>query len=51
MKYYVYDLYDGRELLGKVENMDEVREIIKERTRDTDGECYIKIEREDKKCF
>ena len=48
MKYYVYDLYDGKELLGVVEDMDEVRELTNERVRDTDGECYIRIiEREE----
>lgn len=47
-KYVVYDLYDGKELLGEVETMDEVRILIKERIRDTDGECYISIrEREE----
>lgn len=45
MKYYVYDLYDGKELLGVVEDMDEVRELRNERVRDTDGECYIRIEK------
>lgn len=50
MKYYVYDLYDGNELLGVVENMDEVRELTNERIRDSDGECDINIiEREEKK--
>lgn len=44
MKYYVYDLYDGKELLGEVESMDKVRELTNERIRDTDGECYITIE-------
>lgn len=47
MKYYVYDLYEGKELLGKVESMDEVRELTNERIRDTDGECYISIERKE----
>lgn len=48
MKYYVYDLYECKELLGKVENMDEVRELTNERIRDSDGECYISIiEREE----
>ena len=44
MKYYVYDVYDFKELLGVVEDMDEVRELTNERIRDTDGECYISIE-------
>lgn len=44
MKYYVYDLYDGKELLGEVESMDKVRDLKNERIRDTDGECYIRIE-------
>lgn len=44
MKYYVYDLYDAKELLGEVESMDKVRELTNERIRDTDGECYISIE-------
>ena len=43
MKYYVYDLYDGRELLGECESMDEVTKLINERNRETDGECYISI--------
>lgn len=30
MKYYVYDLYDGKELLGEVESMDKVRDLKKE---------------------
>lgn len=48
MKYYVYDVYDFKELLGVVEDMDEVRELTNERFRDTDGECYIRIiEREE----
>lgn len=29
MKYYVYDVYDFKELLGVVEDMDEVRELTK----------------------
>lgn len=41
MKYKVYDLYDGRELLGKVETMGEVIKLRNERINDTDGECYI----------
>lgn len=47
MKYYVYDLYDGKELLGKVKSMDEVIELTNERISDTDGECYISIERKE----
>lgn len=48
MKYYVYDVYDFKELLGVVEDMDKVRELTNERVRDTDGECYIRIiEREE----
>lgn len=47
MKYYVYDLYDGKELLGEVKSMDEVIELANERINDTDGECYISIEREE----
>lgn len=43
MKYYVYDLYDGKELLGIVKDKDEVRELINERNRDTDGECIIRV--------
>ena len=44
MKYYVYDLYDGKELVGEVESMDKVRALTNQRVRDTDGECYIRIE-------
>ena len=44
MKYYVYDLYDGKELVGEVESMDNVRDLTNQRVRDTDGECYIRIE-------
>lgn len=47
MKYYVYDLYDGKELLGKVKSMDEVIGLTNERISDTDGECYISIERKE----
>nr|DAR48081.1 MAG TPA: hypothetical protein [Caudoviricetes sp.] len=44
MNYYVYDLYDGKELVGEVESMDKVKELTNERIRDTDGEYYIIIE-------
>lgn len=47
MKYYVYDLYEPKELLV-VENMDEVRYLTNERIRDTDGEYYINIIEEEK---
>lgn len=43
MKYEVYDLYDGCELLGVAETMNEVNKIINDRVLDTDGECYINI--------
>ena len=43
MKYEVYDLYDGRELLGKAQTKEEVNKLINERINDTDGECYISV--------
>jgi hypothetical protein len=45
MKYEVYDLYDGRELLGVVESMDEVNRLINDRIIETDGECYIDVKK------
>lgn len=43
MKYEVYDLYDGCELIGVAKTMNEVNKIINDRVLDTDGECYISI--------
>lgn len=40
-KYRVYDLLDGREVLGHADTMKQVHEIAQEQYDDTDGDCDI----------
>lgn len=40
-KFKVYDLYDGKEVLGYVDTLKEVKALARERYEDTDGECEI----------
>lgn len=40
-KFKVYDLYDGKETLGYVDSMAEIRALARQRVNDTDGECAI----------
>lgn len=40
-KFKVYDLYDGKETLGYVDTLKEIKALAKERYEETDGECAI----------
>ena len=40
-KFKVYDLYEGKIVLGYADNMQEVRKLAKEQYEATDGECAI----------
>lgn len=40
-KYKVYDLYDGKDVLGYADNMCEIKKIAQEEYEETDGECAI----------
>ena len=39
--YTVFDEWEGKEFLGMVNTMKEVRETARQRYEDTDGECQI----------
>lgn len=38
-KYKVYDVYEGKDVLGYADTMEEVRNLARIQDRDTDGEC------------
>lgn len=40
-KFKVYDIYEGKEVLGYAENLQEVHKLKNKRIGDTDGECYV----------
>ena len=40
-KYKVYDLYDGKLVLGYADTMKEVKKLAREQCRECDGECLI----------
>lgn len=41
-KYKVVDLYDGyKDVLGYADNLQEVKNLAKQRCEETDGECQI----------
>lgn len=40
-KYKVYDLLEGKEVLGFADTMEEINKIALEWFKDTDGECSI----------
>lgn len=42
-RYKLYDIYDYRELIGRYETMDAVRESARQRIDDTDGECSLML--------
>lgn len=42
--YYVYDYYEGRQLVGKFEDWIEMSNFLKEYRKDTDGECDLDVE-------
>lgn len=39
MKYKVYDIYEGKEVLGYADTMEQVKRLAFKQDRDTDGEC------------
>ena len=40
-KYKIYDICEGKDVLGYADTIDEVRRIAKKQSRDTDGDCCI----------
>lgn len=42
--YYLYDYYEGRQLVGKFEDWHEMMKFKKEYIADTDGECDLDVE-------
>lgn len=42
--YYLYDYYEGRELIGKFDNWHDMNEFKKQYIKDTDGECDLDVE-------
>lgn len=40
-KYKVYDLYEGKDVVGYADTLNEVKRLAREWFRDTDGECCI----------
>jgi hypothetical protein len=42
--YYVYDYYEGKQLVGKFDSWLEMKEFMKEYRLDTDGECELEVE-------
>ena len=40
-KYKVYDLYEGKIILGHAKNMKEIKKLAREEYNATDGECDI----------
>jgi hypothetical protein len=42
--YYVYDYYEGKQLVGKFDGWLEMKEFMKEYRLDTDGECELEVE-------
>ena len=49
MKYYVVDLYEGGEIIGTFDTAEEAKKRIRERIRETDGECFCRIFEEENK--
>lgn len=48
MKYYVLDLYEGiAEIIGVFDNAKEAKSKIRERIRETDGECLCRLLKEE----
>lgn len=51
-KFKVYDLTDGKDVLGYADNMQGVKKLGKEQYEATDGDCqihYIKLDKETNK--
>nr|DAK69979.1 MAG TPA: hypothetical protein [Caudoviricetes sp.] len=40
-KYKVYDLYEGKDVIGYGDTLNEVKRLAREQYRDTDGECCM----------
>lgn len=40
-KYLVIDVQEGKDVLGKVNTLEEVKALCGERVKDTDGDCYV----------
>ena len=40
-KYKVYDLYEGKDVVGYADTLNEVKRLAREWFRDTDTECCI----------
>ena len=40
-KYKVYDIYEGKEVVGYADTLEDCRKLAKEWSRETDGECCI----------
>ena len=40
-KYRVYDIYEGKDVIGYADTLTEVKRIAREQIEDTDGECMV----------
>lgn len=43
--YKVFDYYEGEDLIGRTQTLQEAREIAKQHYKDCDGECSLAIRR------
>lgn len=46
--YKVVDWYEGYEVIGRTDSMNEAIKILRERFKDTDGECTVELFKLDK---
>ena len=44
-EFKLVDLYDGYDVVGYTNSINELRKMIKDYVRDTDGECYLSVRR------
>lgn len=42
--YYLYDYYEGKDLIGKFDNWHDMNKAKREYIKDTDGECDLEVE-------
>lgn len=41
--YYLYDYYEGKELIGKFDNWHDMNKAKRQWIEDTDGECSLEV--------
>ena len=42
--YYLYDYYEGKDLVGKFDDWYDMKKAKREYIEDTDGECDLEVE-------